>query len=350
MIDFLIVGNGLAGISFAEIALQNNKSVFVFDNNSQPSSRVAGGLYNPVVLKRFSEVWKAKEQIDFAFPLYHNIQTKLDVVFDFEMPILRKLFSIEEQNNWFQAADKPNLAPFLDSKLVTNSYESIASPFHYGKVNHTGYLEISILIEAYSNYLKSLNSFSDDAFVYDEIEFLDGFIQYKNIKARHIIFAEGFGLHANPYFNDLPLDGTKGELLIIKAPKLQLDVVVKSSVFILPIGNDLYKVGATYDWSDKTNNPTEAGKQELVEKLSELISCDFEIIQHFAGVRPTVKDRRPLVGTHPIHSQLHVLNGLGTRGVMLGPYLSNQLFQHIENSIPLEKEIDIIRCYKKNRN
>ena len=350
MIDFLIVGNGLAGISFAEIALQNNKSVFVFDNNSQPSSRVAGGLYNPVVLKRFSEVWKAKEQIDFAFPLYHNIQSKLDVVFDFEMPILRKLFSIEEQNNWFQAADKPNLAPFLDSKLVTNSYESIVSPFHYGKVNHTGYLEISILIEAYSNYLKSLNSFSDDAFVYDEIEFLDGFIQYKKIKARHIIFAEGFGLHANPYFNDLPLDGTKGELLIIKAPNLQLDVVVKSSVFILPIGNDLYKVGATYDWSDKTNNPTEAGKQELVEKLSELISCDFEILHHFAGVRPTVKDRRPLVGTHPIHSQLHVLNGLGTRGVMLGPYLSNQLFQHIENSIPLEKEIDIIRCYKKNRN
>lgn len=350
MIDFLIVGNGLAGISFAEIALQNNKSVFVFDNNSQPSSRVAGGLYNPVVLKRFSEVWKAKEQIDFAFPLYHNIQSKLDVVFDFEMPILRKLFSIEEQNNWFQAADKPNLAPFLDSKLVTNSYESIASPFHYGKVNHTGYLEISILIEAYSNYLKSLNSFSDDAFVYDEIEFLDGFIQYKNIKARHIIFAEGFGLHANPYFNDLPLDGTKGELLIIKAPNLQLDVVVKSSVFILPIGNDLYKVGATYDWSDKTNKPTEAGKQELVEKLSELISCDFEIIKHFAGVRPTVKDRRPLVGTHPIHSQLHVLNGLGTRGVMLGPYLANQLFQHIENSIPLEKEIDITRCYKKNRN
>ena len=54
MIDFIIVGNGLAGISFAEIALQNNKSIFVFDNNSQPSSRMAGGLYNPVVLKRFS--------------------------------------------------------------------------------------------------------------------------------------------------------------------------------------------------------------------------------------------------------------------------------------------------------
>ncbi len=350
MIDFIIVGNGLAGISFAEIALQNNKSIFVFDNNSQPSSRVAGGLYNPVVLKRFSEVWKAKEQIDFAFPLYHNIQSKLNVVFDFELPILRKLFSVEEQNNWFQAADKLNLAPFLDSKLVTRSYESIASPFHYGKVNFTGYLEISILIEAYQIFLNSINSFSVDTFDYNAIKFLEDGIQYKNIKAKHIVFAEGFGLHANPYFNNLPLDGTKGELLIIKAPNLKLDAVVKSSVFILPIGNDLYKVGATYDWTDKTNTPTEEGKQELVEKLSELISCDFEVIQHFAGVRPTVKDRRPLVGTHIIHPQLHVLNGLGTRGVMLGPYLANQLFQYIENKIPLEKEIDIIRCYKKNRN
>ena len=162
MIDYIIVGNGLAGISFAEIALQQEKSIYVFDNNSQPSSRVAGGLYNPVVLKRFSEVWKAKEQIDFAFPLYHAIQTKLNVQFDFEIPILRKLYSIEEQNNWFQAADKPNLAPFLDAKLVTSSYENIQSPFHYGRVNHTGYLEISTLIEAYSNYLKSLNSFSNE--------------------------------------------------------------------------------------------------------------------------------------------------------------------------------------------
>lgn len=348
MIDYLIVGSGLAGISFVEIALQNKKSILVFDNNSQPSSRIAGGLYNPVVLKRFSEVWKAKEQLEFGFPLYHNIQEKLNVVFDFKIPILRKLASIEEQNNWFQAADKPNLAPFLDAKLVTNFYESIASPFHYGKVNHTGYLNISILIEAYSNYLKSINCFSSEGFEYDAIEFLSNGIQYKGIQAKHIIFAEGFGLHANSYFNNLPLDGTKGELLIIKAPNLKLDAVIKSSVFILPFGKDLYKVGATYDWSDKTNTPTEAGKQELLEKLSELISCDFEIIQHFAGVRPTVKDRRPLVGTHPVHIQLHVLNGLGTRGVMLGPYLANQLFQHIENNVPLEKEIDIVRCYKKN--
>ncbi len=58
--------HGLAGISFAEIALQI-KNLFLFLTIIyKTSSRIAGGLYNPVILKRFSEVWKAKEQIEFA--------------------------------------------------------------------------------------------------------------------------------------------------------------------------------------------------------------------------------------------------------------------------------------------
>ena len=107
-------------------------------------------------------------------------------------------------------------------------------------------------------------------------------IRYKDIQAKHIIFAEGFGMHANPYFKHLPLDGTKGELFIIKAPELDLDVIVNTSVFILPLGNDLFKVGATYNWKDKTDLPTEEGKTELVERIKEIINCDFEIIEHFA--------------------------------------------------------------------
>ncbi|WP_339888373.1 FAD-dependent oxidoreductase [uncultured Flavobacterium sp.] len=347
MIDFIIVGNGLAGICFAEIAIQNNKSVYVFDDNSQPSSKIAGGLYNPVVLKRFSEVWKAKEQLEIAFPFYKSIEEKLSFTFDYKIPIYRRLASVEEQNNWFQAADKPNLSGFLSSNLITEKLTNIESSFGFGEVLETGYLDIATLIKNYSDYLLSLNLYSSERFEYDKIKIEEGYIEYKNSKAKHIIFAEGFGLHSNPFFNNLPLDGTKGELLIIKALNLQLDLVVKSNIFILPIGNDLYKVGATYDWKDKTNNPTEEGKKELVENLKDLITCDFEIIKHFAGVRPTVKDRRPLVGSHHKYKNVHVLNGLGTRGVMLAPYLSTQLFKNIEGNIPLENEINIQRIYKK---
>lgn len=75
-------------------------------------------------------------------------------------------------------------------------------------------------------------------------------------------------------------------MFIIKAPALDLDVIVNTSVFILPLGNDLFKVGATYNWIDKTSTPTEEGKQELVDRIKEILTCDFEIIQHLAGVHP----------------------------------------------------------------
>jgi len=346
MIDYLIVGSGLAGISFSEILFNNNKSFIVFDNDSQHSSVVAGGLYNPVILKRFSEVWKAKEQLEFSFPFYKIIEDRLKVEFDFKVPIYRRFFSVEEQNNWFIAADKPNLAPFLSTNLITSNYKGIDAPFGYGEVLNTGYLDVACLLSAYKSFLHALNALSVDTFDYSKILIHNDHIEYKGITTKNIVFAEGFGLNANPFFNHLPLDGTKGELLIIKCPTLTLDVIVNTSIFILPLGNHLFKVGATYNWSDKSNIPTQEGKDELLNKLSEFLNCDFEVIEHLAGVRPTVKDRRPLVGTHPEHSNIHILNGLGTRGVMLAPFLAKALFDNIENNITLDKEINIDRFRK----
>lgn len=347
MIDYLIVGSGLAGISFAEIALKNNKSILLIDNKSQVSSKVAGGLYNPVILKRFSEVWKAEEQLVLMDEFYNQIEEKLQTRFNFKLPILRKFFSIEEQNNWFAASDKKNLAPFLSTKLISKKYNGIDSPYDYGEVLHTGYVDTALLLDTYKEYLLKNNLLLEEFFDSAYIEFFDYGIQYKNIQARHIIFAEGFGLHKNPFFNYLPLDGTKGELFIIKAPDLNLDVIINTSVFILPLGGHLFKVGATYNWQDKTDAPTEEGKQELLERIKEILNCDFEIVKHFGGVRPTVKDRRPLIGTHHERKALHILNGLGTRGVMLGPAMAKALFDKIENEIPLDPEIDIQRFHKK---
>lgn len=343
MVDYIIVGSGLAGIAFAEILLQNNKSFLVFNDDSQNSSKIAGGLYNPVILKRFSEVWNAKEQLEIADNFYKNIEDKLSVQVDFKMPIYRKFFSVEEQNNWFSASDKPNLAPFLSTTIVKKKYTAIDSPFGYGEVLQTGYVDTVSLLNQYHEYLNAEKKLVLETFDYSQLNIKSNCIQYKNTEANHIVFAEGFGMHSNPFFNYLPLDGTKGELFIIKAPELDLDVIMNTSVFILPLGNDLFKVGATYNWKDKTNLPTEEGKQELLERINEILTCDFEIIEHFAGIRPTVNDRRPLIGTHPKHENLHILNGLGTRGVMLAPAMAIDLYNYIENKISLDKTIDISR-------
>lgn len=343
MLDYLIIGSGLAGIAFSETAIQNNKSILVINNQSQNSTKIAGGLYNPVILKRFSEVWQAKEQLDLLFPFYANLENKLKVKLDYKLPLLRKFYSIEEQNNWFSASDKPNLSNYLSTNLIINNWHAIPSPFNFGEVLHSGYVDTALLLESYKSYLQKEKLYIDDTFDYSQLIINSDSISYKNFKAKHIVFAEGFGMLLNPFFNKLPLDGTKGELLIIKAPDLNLNVIMKSSIFVIPLGDNLYKVGATYNWADKTNTPTEAAKKELIENLKELINCDFEIIEHHAGVRPTVKDRRPLVGTHPMYNNVHVLNGLGTRGVMLAPAMALNLFNHIEKKIPLDKNIDIRR-------
>jgi len=343
MLDYIIVGSGLAGISFSEILLKHNKSFVVFENESQSSSTIAGGLYNPVVLKRFTEVWNAKEQLDFADVFYKQLEEKLSIQVDYKLPIYRKFFSVEEQNNWFAASDKPKLTPFLSTSLVHTKYKGINAPFGYGQVMQTGYVDTKALLVAYRSYLRSNEMLISEGFDYDELKITNEHIVYKNLSSRHIVFAEGFGMHSNPFFDYLPLDGTKGELFIIKAPELNLDVIVNTSVFILPLGNALFKVGATYNWKDKTNEPTAEGRQELIERIQEIIECDFEIVEHFAGVRPTVNDRRPLIGTHPLHGNLHILNGLGTRGVMLGPSMAEQLYQHIEVGAALDKSISIER-------
>lgn len=348
MIDYIIVGAGLGGISFAQIALQHDKKILVFENDSQNSSKIAGGLYNPVILKRFSEVWGAQDQLLEMHSFYSLLDQQFSRSFDIKMPIYRKFFSIEEQNNWFVAADKASLSPFLSTTLQYPDFKGIEAPYGYGEVLQTGYVDTSLLLSFYTDFLRKKDLLVTESFDYDAITFSNEGVFYCGIEARHVIFAEGFGLHQNPFFNFLPLDGTKGELFIIKAPGLNIDCIVNTSIFILPLGDDLFKVGATYNWKDKTDLPTEEGKQELLSRINELISCDFEIVEHLAGVRPTVRDRRPLVGTHTEYSQLHVLNGLGTRGVMLGPSLAKSLYRHIEERVPIAKEIYWNRFVKKN--
>ena len=347
MVDYLIVGGGIAGLCFAELCLQNNKSFRLITDESQNSSRIAGGLYNPVVLKRFTGLEDAGLQLDYLDEFYSIIESRTGVQINFPLPLLRKFFSIEEQNNWFQAADQPKLTPFLSTELVKKNIPGIDAPFDYGEVLRTGYLDTALFLKSYHSYLDEHNLIRNKTVDYSLFVIKDDQIQYKDISARKAIFAEGFGIHANPYFNHLPLDGTKGELFIIKAPKLKLADIINTSVFILPLGDDLFKVGATYNWEDKTDLPTAEGRDELVSRIKEILQCDFEIISHYAGVRPTVKDRKPLLGTHELHKNLFVLNGLGTRGVMLGPYSARMLFEFSENGTEIPMNYSIKRFKKK---
>lgn len=347
MIDFIVVGSGLGGISFCEQLVSNDCSYVVFDDNSQQSSNIAAGMYNPVIFKRYTSVWKAQEQLDMLHPFYKGLEEKLAVKLDYAQSIYRRFFSVEEQNSWFEAADKPYLQPFLSTSLIKDSLDGIKADFGYGEVKQGGWVHTNLLQQKYLEHLSSTKQLREERFDYDSLDIQEDKVVYKDIEAKYIVFCEGFGLHSNPYFDYLPLVGTKGEVLEIEVPGLELDVIIKASVFLLPLGGDKYKVGATYKWKDKTNIPTQACRNELEEKLRTFMTRPYKVLKHLAGVRPTVTDRHPLLGKHPKYHRLFVLNGLGSRGVMLAPYLSMLLFDHIINNTPLEREINIERFLKK---
>jgi len=342
-LDYIIVGLGLAGLAFTEELIAANKTFVVFENNFQTSSLVAGGVYNPVILKRFTPVWNAKEQLSVALPFYEKVAKKLVIEID-EKFVTKKVFkSIEDQNNWFTAADKPKLKEFLDDQLDTNSYKGVIADFHFGNVKQTGRIDTKKLIKAYRNYLKTQDLIRFEKFDYKQITFHKKSIFYNDLEVANIVFCEGFGIKQNPFFNHLPLNEAKGETLTIHAPDLDIKFLLKSTLFVIPLGNHYYKVGATFNWKDKTSLPTKEGREELLTKLKKIINVSFEIVAQTGGVRPTVKDRRPLVGVHHKFSNLYILNGLGTRGVMIAPTVAKNLFNHIAYKEKLDPEININR-------
>jgi len=341
--DYIIVGSGLASIMFAEQLRLHNKSFIVISNRSQQASVVASGLYNPVVLKRFTATWNAAAHLESAIPKYVELEQLLGHKLDHVLPIHRVFNSVKEQNNWFLACDKPVLTNFLNPEIIPNTNSAVKAPFGFGAVNFTGRIDTQLLIESYREFLLKRNQYIEETFEYTDLKDNREGVEYRTLKARKIVFTEGFGVHKNPYFKYLPLEGTKGELITIHAPTLKLVVILKSSIFVIPMGEDRYLVGSTYEWTDKTNEPTQKSKIELIEKLERLIGCDYEIVDQRAGIRPTVVDRRPLVGQHPSHKNMHVLNGLGTRGVLVAPSMAKALYDSIEKGASLPAEIDISR-------
>ncbi len=342
-VDYIIVGLGLAGLAFSKELEKHNKSFVIFEDNSQNSSIVAGGMYNPVILKRFTPVWDAISQLEIAIPFYKDLEKEFKSKYHYSVNIYRIFKSIEEQNNWFIASDKPLLSNYMEPKIIHEKQFGVSADFGFGKLKNTGRIDTKLLLEDYRSSLVNKKLFINESFQYNNLKIEANSIEYNGIKASKIVCCDGFGLKQNPFFNYLPMQEAKGELLIIHAPDLSINFLVKAAVFVLPLGNNYYKVGATFNWKDTTQKPTEAGKEELVTKLKTCINVPFEVVGHIAGIRPTVKDRRPLIGVHPKYSNLAILNGLGTRGVMIAPKAAKLLYKHLECNETLDQEFSIAR-------
>jgi glycine/D-amino acid oxidase-like deaminating enzyme len=169
---------------------------------------------------------------------------------------------------------------------------------------------------------------------------------YKGKKYDGIIFCEGVEVRHNPWFVNLPINDTKGETLTIRSTTLPETESLNRKCFTLPIGNNEFRVGATYDWNTYNADITEEGKKQLQEMLTYITDQDYSIIDQKAGIRPTTVDRRPLMGAHPTFKNLFVFNGLGTKGYLLAPLLAKELIDSILDGGILDKEVLVSRTLK----
>lgn len=341
--DYLVVGLGLAGLSFCKYLMDADLSFEVIDHRKNNASSVAGGLYNPIVLKRFIPIWLAEEQMLLAKSFYADLENLLHNSFDCKWEVLRRFVNDGEIKKWKEVATQPIYRSFMETDVYVNPYSVIRAPLGFGKLHETGRIDTAKLLNHFTAYLQHKGLYQAGNFNYSQIEYKKNEIRYASHTYKKIVFAEGMHIKQNPFFSYLPIIPNKGQLIKIYCPALKLQHIVKGPVFIIPDQAEHFWVGSTYERDFKHPLPTAEGRDYLVEKLKVLTHLPFTVVEHTAGIRPTVIDRRPVAGTHPKHKNIVVLNGLGSRGVLLGPYMAKALLSHLEKGKALPREADIKR-------
>ncbi len=298
------------------------------------SSKVAAGLINPIVLKRLKLVAGAAEYLQAALPFYRTLQSNGNIGFLNEMPISHIFQSIGEVNNWNEKASNPAFTPFLGD-IEKNPSTSLLAPFGNGLMQNTSWLDTISFLEFHKSTIRGSNTLQEQEV--DENRLMDLMNDHK-----HVIICNGHLLRQLIHGFEEMFAPTRGEVMIIEtAADLPTNHIVHGPVFILPLGQKRFKVGATYHWDELEDKTTAHGLAKLESDLKKIFKGDYKVVEHLAGVRPNTKDRKPILGL--IKENLYCFNGLGSRGVLMAPLLADQLLDFILSGTDLAPSINLER-------
>lgn len=344
-IDFIVVGQGLAGSVLSLKLIDQGFTVKVIDKPELSScSKIAAGIWNPVVFKRLTKSWMVDELLPEMLKFYKDVEVKLNTKLITERNIL-KLFSEQQEADLWQVKSSFELKNYLHNEVLSedNFKHLKKTAFGHSKVLKSGNLDVRIFLNATSEFLTANNSMIKEVFDYNALKAGESY-SYKNISAKRIVFADGYLVKNNPYFCYLPFKPAKGEVLTVEMNDLNTgNNIINKNAFLLPLAKGLYKAGATYNWEDLSENTTGDALNELQSKLEKITDSEFKVLAQEAGVRPSVLDRRPVIGSHPKHTNMYLFNGFGTKGVMMAPYFAQHLINHVKNGTSLSKEVCLSR-------
>lgn len=341
-VDYIIVGQGIAGSVLALQMMEAGKSVVVIDNaEKNTSSEKAAGLYNPITGRKMVKTWMADELFEGLEEFYKMLEARLGSTFLFPMTIYRPFYSHEEANDWQGKLSDDAYKPFIE-KVVSRPSGITGAVDQYGGIylKNCGYVDLPEFRSAARKYFESKEVYQQEDFQYSKLELKEDRIVYGELISRTIIFCEGPRVQNNPFWKDLPFRLVKGEIIKLEAD-LPNDLILNRGVFVVP-KKDGFNVGATYDHQTLDYEPTEKGMTELKQRFSKLFASDFTIKSAVAGVRPATFDRRPFLGTK-MEGQIGIFNGFGTKGVSLVPFFAHQYINYLEQKNELIAEVNVNR-------
>ena len=341
-IDYLIVGQGIAGTLLSYFLIKKKKKILVVDEvNTASASSIAAGIFNPITGRRFVKTWMADDVFPFAEATYRELELFTGRKFYHKMNVIRSFGGQAELREWELKCNLPSYTSYLEDNLIKNCI--YGNEFGCVEIKNSGWLDLQIFMEAFRKRLIEENLILETELDSLDLVFKENAVMWKNLTFRKVIFCEGYKVLENPFFKHIPFTHAKGEILTIYSKKLKIKKIISKGIFILPLGNHFFKVGATYNWNDLDDNPTTNARNEIVEKLEKIIGNKYEIVSHRAGIRPTVVDRRPVLGLHPVFTNVGIFNGLGTKGVSLGPYFADHYAEFLGKKTHLIPEVDLKR-------
>lgn len=310
------------------------------------SSRVAAGIFNPLTGKKLVKTWLADDLFPYARKFYGSLEQRLGCKLMHLTPIYRPFRSIEEQNTYLAQTADPGISPYVaHTPDPAGTMPYVNAEFGGLQVVQSGWIDLPVFLDASCAYFRERNLYIEAAFDTTDLVRTDEGIQWNGKQFKAVIFCQGFFALQNAWFNWLPFAPVKGQILEIETEAALGPYIINQGIFTLPTDQNRMKVGATYSWNPLDWESTEAATEELESKLRLLLNTPYKLTGARAGIRPSVRDRRPLIGIHPEFSNVCIFNGLGTKGVTLAPFLSNEFCNHLIYGKELNPLVNIKRYF-----
>lgn len=343
-IDVLIVGQGVCGTFLSREMDRLGLSYLVTDEpRSYTASKVAAGIINPITGKRLVKTWIIDELLPFAHQAYREAGASLGISCLEETSII-DFFVQPDARLTFHARYSEN-PEYLQLPADENAFRPYFEyDFGYGIISPCYLTDLPGLLAATRADLKNRGRLLEEKWAQEALVLGTGrALRYRDIRADRVILCDGIDSFHRSWFNLLPFSPNKGEALIAEIPGLPPHTLFKRGINLVPLQNDLYWIGSSYEWSFTAEGPTEAFRNRTEGILRKWLRIPFKTVDHIAAIRPATLERRPFVGFHPLHPAIGILNGMGTKGCSLAPYFARQLAENMVHGTPILPEADVRR-------